>query len=69
MFKKLIAYFRNGGAIVMHLVPPQPFGGVTVVLQRSCLLDEPPQDRMLAAWEIPACQRRERSGDRVSWQG
>jgi len=69
MFKKLIAYFRNGGAIVMHLLPPQPPGGEGVVASRSPLHATPQRGRALAVWEIPACQRRARSGDRVLWHG
>ena len=70
MFKKLIAYFRNGGAIVMHLLPPQPFGVEEGILASRFLLHgTPPRGRGLAVWEIPAYQRRQRSGDRVLRQG
>ena len=69
MFKKLIAYFRNGGAIVMHLLPPQPFGGEGIVASRFLLHATPQRGRGLAVWEIPAYQRRQRSGDRVLRHG
>ncbi len=62
MFKKLMAYLRNGGASVMHLLPPPE--GQGVVASRPSLHGTPQHGRAFAVWEIPACQRRLRSGDR-----
>ncbi|MEY5097898.1 MAG: hypothetical protein RJA36_617 [Pseudomonadota bacterium] len=65
MFKKLIAYFRNGGAAVMHLLPPQPVEGGGPVPSGARVGGAQHYSRPLAVWEIPAYQRRARSGDRV----
>jgi len=49
----------------MHLLPPQAHAGAGPILPaiRARAVQGP--GRTQAMWEIPACQRQARSGDRV----